>query len=155
MNRDEVERVFHAQLKGFTTKPQQGRIMDMFRRTLRELVVDVMLACPKCGRIHIDKPEEATEGKERWANPPHRSHLCAHCGTIWRPSDYNTNGVARVKTRGGADTWPVVVAAKLDNATVDALRRTNVGSDGLSDQDRATHERDLQAWIDAGSPEAP
>ena len=26
-------------------------------------------------------------------NPPHRTHLCQHCGHLWRPALVATNGV--------------------------------------------------------------
>jgi hypothetical protein len=45
--------------------------------------------------------------KPAWTNPPHRSHLCLNCGTIWRPADVPTTGVATIGTRGRADTWAV------------------------------------------------
>ena len=64
--------------------------------------IDVVLLCPNCGTVHVDAPEP----ERGWTNPPHRSHLCHSCGTIWRPADVPTNGVAAVKTRGGKDTWP-------------------------------------------------
>lgn len=35
-----------------------------------------------------------------WDNPPHKSHLCRRCKTVWRPADVPTNGVAEIKTRG-------------------------------------------------------
>lgn len=40
-----------------------------------------------------------------WNNPPHKSHLCHSCGTVWRPADVATNGVAEIKTEGKNDTW--------------------------------------------------
>lgn len=44
-----------------------------------------------------------------WTNPVHRSHTCrtedGGCGTIWRPADVPTNGVAAIKTTGSGDTW--------------------------------------------------
>lgn len=64
--------------------------------------IDVILFCPVCGTRHIDKPEP----ERGWDNPPHRSHLCDHCGCIWRPADVPTNGAASVGTRGIRDTWP-------------------------------------------------
>ena len=63
-------------------------------------MINVVLPCPNCSMLHIDEP------KGDWKNPPHKSHLCAWCGCIWRPADVETNGVARVQTRGVADTWP-------------------------------------------------
>ncbi|MCA8120485.1 hypothetical protein LGN07_17320 [Burkholderia cepacia] len=73
--------------------------------------IDMLLYCPKCGVQHIDHAEPAVEHEhgavefEAWDNPPHRSHLCHACGTIWRPADVPTNGVAAIQTRGKADTW--------------------------------------------------
>ncbi|MCA8226167.1 hypothetical protein [Burkholderia vietnamiensis] len=81
--------------------------------------IDMLLFCPKCGVQHIDAPEEDWKrdangrmmigaGYETtWSNPPHRSHLCSACGTIWRPADLPTNGVAAIQTHGKADTWTV------------------------------------------------
>lgn len=46
--------------------------------------------------------------KIAWDNPPHKSHLCHNCKTVWRPSDFATNGVAEIKTRGEKDSWPEV-----------------------------------------------
>lgn len=63
--------------------------------------IDMVLFCPKCNAIHIDRPEP----EKGWDNPPHRSHLCHGCGTIWRPADVPTNGVAKPQTRGEKDTF--------------------------------------------------
>ena len=63
--------------------------------------IDMILHCPDCGEQHIDDPEPPD-----WDNPPHKSHLCAKCGLIWRPADVPTNGVAVLATRGTNDTWP-------------------------------------------------
>lgn len=67
--------------------------------------IDMVLPCPQCGKLHLDAPEHASDGSVKWANPPHKSHLCHHCGCIWRPADVPTNGVAKTQTRGSADTW--------------------------------------------------
>lgn len=57
---------------------------------------------------HIDAPESLPFGNVPrigdWHNPPHRSHLCAGCGHIWRPADVATNGVAAIKTKGKNDS---------------------------------------------------
>jgi hypothetical protein len=81
-----------------------------------------VLHCPKCGEQHIDKADDSRgpikcqrtpECREPcgewcgWTNPPHRSHLCAGCGHIWRPADVPTNGVAATKTKGRKDSPPV------------------------------------------------
>ena len=98
--------------------------------------IDMVLHCPACGQQHIDAPEPECgafnagalvagtyccrrplghdgphhhappEDQEAWTNPPHKSHKCHACGTIWRPADVATNGVQSILTRGKADTWP-------------------------------------------------
>ena len=65
--------------------------------------IDMLLFCPRCHAQHVDGQHEP-EG-DGWDNPPHRSHLCHSCGTIWRPADVATNGVARIETVGKKDTW--------------------------------------------------
>lgn len=69
--------------------------------------INMILHCPSCHAQHIDAPDDRSAG---WANPPHRSHLCHECGTIWRPADVPTNGVARLETIGRADTWHASMA---------------------------------------------
>ena len=63
--------------------------------------VDMILLCPRCHEQHIDRPEPEIN----WLNPPHKSHLCLYCGTVWRPADIPTNGVARINTHGKNDNW--------------------------------------------------
>ena len=62
--------------------------------------IDMILYCPRCGRRHIDRPDE----EHGWSNPPHRSHLCGYCGAVWRPADVPTNGALTIKTRGKDDS---------------------------------------------------
>jgi hypothetical protein len=94
--------------------------------------VDMVLYCPNCGTQHVDAPEEhevdrglSTDLVVTWTNPPHRSHLCHACETIWRPADVSTNGVERIKTAGKDDTWrngSVAIDAELTSvATKDAV----------------------------------
>lgn len=65
--------------------------------------IPMVLHCPKCGMQHIDEPKD--HPLNPWLNPPHRSHLCHGCGTVWRPADVPTTGVKAVSTKGKADTW--------------------------------------------------
>lgn len=85
--------------------------------------IDMVLHCPKCGLQHIDAPDFeddpsmlavgiSRKAYDGWTNPPHRSHLCAGCGHVWRPADVPTNGVAAVKTKGKHDS-PVPPVARL------------------------------------------
>ena len=60
--------------------------------------IPMILHCPKCHMQHID------EVSETWNNPPHRSHECQGCKTIWRPADVPTNGVLTITTKGKADS---------------------------------------------------
>lgn len=71
--------------------------------------IPMILFCPACGLQHIDEPEAALgkrfldPGASEWTNPPHRSHLCADCGHVWRPADVPTTGVAEIETTGTRD----------------------------------------------------
>lgn len=83
--------------------------------------VPMLLWCPRCGAQHIDQEETEEEyanrpefkdrpdlfGKvERWTNPPHKSHKCQICNTIWRPAEVFTIGVTGDKIKPGKDdTW--------------------------------------------------
>jgi len=89
-------------------------IIGLIEQVFKQTPIDMILHCPKCHQQHIDAPDELRSGVEifknpqtkdilRWTNPPHRSHLCAYCGHIWRPADVCTNGVATIKTRGKND----------------------------------------------------
>ena len=97
-----------------------------------EELVDVVLFCPRCKFQHIDKAEPDIcqecghaayfhQGPQKiclghinaacncqsfvaWLNPPHKSHRCSNCNTVWRPADVPTNGVERAKTVGSNDT---------------------------------------------------
>jgi len=95
------------------------------------LPIPMILHCPCCGMQHVDAEDRTpwppvppnvqiesfsgeaaggalwTDGVTRypkWTNPPHRSHLCHYCGTVWRPADVPTTGVAAIATRGRDDT---------------------------------------------------
>lgn len=50
-------------------------------------IVDIVTHCPECGLLHLDEGE--------WRDRPHKTHLCAKCGALWRPNnDHHTRGVA-------------------------------------------------------------
>lgn len=93
--------------------------------------IPMILHCPACGLQHVDRAEahevdecpasgegcsfgpHGPEGQSQceycglpphWTNPPHRSHLCAGCGHLWRPADVATMGVERINTRGRDDS---------------------------------------------------
>lgn len=68
--------------------------------------IAMVLHCPQCHKQHIDGIEARDTQSMGWDNPPHRSHLCRHCGCVWRPADVPTTGVEAVATRGKNDTWP-------------------------------------------------
>lgn len=79
--------------------------------------VPMVLFCPNCGRQHIDSP------KDEWTNPPHRSHLCAHCAWVWRPADVPTTGVAEIMTEGKKDCVTFRGKAAIAVPTDDHYRR--------------------------------
>lgn len=47
--------------------------------------IPMLIWCPECGKRHIDR------GK--WAEKPHHTHACQHCGNVWRPAIQCTVGV--------------------------------------------------------------
>lgn len=53
--------------------------------------VPMHLECPKCGTVHVDTWDDA--GTD-WAVRPHKTHLCLHCGNLWKPFEFPTVGVA-------------------------------------------------------------
>jgi hypothetical protein len=63
--------------------------------------IEIVHHCPTCGFQHIDEPGPG------WDNPDHTSHSCQRpgCGTIWRPADVPTRGVASITTAGKSDNW--------------------------------------------------
>jgi len=107
MTTDEPRAWLVAQLRAWPERVDPKRttnITYLMGRAANEIdgltrPVDMVLFCPQCGEQHIDR---ATSD---WDNPPHRSHLCLVCGTIWRPADVATNGVPAITTKGSADTW--------------------------------------------------
>lgn len=63
------------------------------------------IGCYSCGGIVPNGCQIFTA----WLNPPHKSHRCHNCNTVWRPADVPTNGVEKAKTGGDNDTkdWGV------------------------------------------------
>ena len=51
--------------------------------------VPKVLLCPNCGKNHVDKGYWAT-------TRVHRTHLCEHCGTLFKPFEFATVGVEHV-----------------------------------------------------------
>ena len=93
--------------------------------------IDMILQCPACGLQHIDAPSEG------WDNPPHRSHLCHGCGSIWRPADVATNGVEHIKTFGSADTPRLIRTAPAAILTIlDALGKARGEVERLSSEEQ-------------------
>jgi hypothetical protein len=100
-----------------------------------EAPIDAIMYCPACFTQHVDAPDGD------WGNPPHRSHLCHCCGTIWRPADVATNGVAFVKTRGSSDRGPLKSTDIIPEH--DAPRWTKAKDDLL---------RELAEWVGHSAP---
>lgn len=47
--------------------------------------VPLLLWCPECGERHVDRGV--------FADKPHHTHACQHCGHTWRPAVIATVGV--------------------------------------------------------------
>ena len=106
--------------------------------------IPMILFCPMCGVQHIDAPETHHLDLEldragmdggysaSWDNPPHRSHLCHACGCIWRPADVPTTGVAKIETRGNADTFDPGNGRELVREAVARIERDLTGKLGVN-----------------------
>lgn len=64
-----------------------GLLVGEDGRYFRPASLNMILHCPKCGQQHVDAVEP------NWDNPPHKTHLCAHCKHLWRPANVPTYGV--------------------------------------------------------------
>lgn len=51
--------------------------------------IPMLLSCPSCHEPHIDEGE--------WATKPHKTHLCLHCKTEWKPAAVATVGVHSIQ----------------------------------------------------------
>lgn len=96
--------------------PTTGEVIDRRPHPVApDEPIPMVLHCPSCGLQHIDAPDSAPQFvsvDDVWTNPPHRSHLCCRCGTVWRPADVPTNGVERIATQGKGDKfvpWPTTI----------------------------------------------
>ncbi|CAB3753955.1 hypothetical protein [Paraburkholderia humisilvae] len=89
--------------------------------------IPMLLFCPKCGLQHVDAAEPARVGESVWDKPPHRSHRCHACATVWRPADVPTVGVASIGTTGQADNWErvahTVAVGAVRTVTVDEVEK--------------------------------
>lgn len=47
--------------------------------------IPMILHCPDCSNRHVDEDE--------FADRPHHTHACQHCGMVWRPAVVPTVGV--------------------------------------------------------------
>jgi hypothetical protein len=94
--------------------------------------IPMVLFCPACGTQHIDAPEP----ESGWENPPHKSHLCHACQTIWRPADVATAGVPYTQTIGEHDNWPRIKRAAPSKVQVEAVRATCVPPEVTAALDR-------------------
>lgn len=102
--------------------------------------IDMILFCPKCGMLHVDKKRvdkpdfdsmsddpgfrdehpdwpaaEAAMLKwqnDNWTNPPHKTHRCQGCAFEWRPSNHPTNGVEVLSDEGWRE--PLIAGGTLD-----------------------------------------
>jgi len=59
--------------------------------TNEPLPTPLLMFCPRCREQHVDR------STADWANPPHATHKCEHCGLLWRPSNHHTTGVAHLE----------------------------------------------------------
>lgn len=73
--------------------PGKSRLREFYRALSSP--IDMVLHCSVCHLQHIDEADYDNY-RGGWDNPPHRTHLCAGCGNLWRPANVPTNGVAEL-----------------------------------------------------------
>lgn len=96
----------------FSKLPAQEEAENKAKQAIVDLVtapVPMLLHCPHCGHQHIDCPSPETG----WQNPPHRTHLCALCHRLWRPSNRYTVGVERIESLAVIDPSQFFPALRL------------------------------------------
>lgn len=115
-----------AELWRAALKPAEGRAVAVFS-ALDLPPIPMELYCPHCCGQHIDAPEP----ERGWTNPPHKSHLCHHCGAIWRPADVPTVGVVAIR-HGSADRGPEQDRAGLHPRLARAIRSVLAGATAVA-----------------------
>lgn len=141
------------EMDGLLNGPEDGLIkLERFVQAVRDepgikladsdSIVDIVTHCPKCGNQHIDQVEFERSGPVvdgvqgcvvTWDNRPHKSHLCAFCGWVWRPADVYTQGVQETNTKGANDS-----SFEPDPYMVVKLERASTG-ESVEVRDRAGH----------------
>lgn len=58
---------------------------ELYEKTKNPKPIPMRLPCERCGALHIDVGE--------FADKPHHTHTCQHCGLTWRPAKEHTVGV--------------------------------------------------------------
>jgi|ERR1043166_5979574 hypothetical protein len=77
--------VSHAGLDhGGVTRDEALSAIKQITQWLME-PIPLRLVCEGCGKLHIDEGE--------FAEKPHHTHVCQHCGLTWRPAIGPTVGV--------------------------------------------------------------
>jgi len=173
--RQSIADLRQASQEGWRWAKELGHGLDAAHAQLAE-PIPMLLHCPKCHTQHIDAPESDEDYTKhlshggfdnQWDNPPHRSHLCHHCGTVWRPADVATTGVASIETRGKADTWPGAEASPDApgvipagwrlvpvEPTPDMIRAAQAAPEGRGQKWHAVHRSKWAAMLTA-APAAP
>lgn len=97
----EIERLRRLHELGADPMPTVSELYAQLEaaRGAMQAPIPMLLFCPRCLLQHLDMPDPAKD----WTNPPHRSHLCARCGHVWRPADVFTEGVISIVTHGKDD----------------------------------------------------
>lgn len=122
--------------------PERWQALCNRLTALRDAPIPMVLYCPGCGEQHIDAPDEAAG----WSNPPHRSHLCARCGFLWRPADVPTAGVAAIATRGEKDDPPVHYAGEAIDTALQKARVRDLDTPGAFEIVHRIEAQDFAAF---------
>lgn len=131
--------------------------MTTTKSAVMGLPIRVRLPCERCGTLHIDRGEFATER--------HHTHQCEKCGLVWRPAEEDTIGVQflydqtkpeQVKITG---SWwlPVELSyAELYDRSFQELKATKLIPTEMSHTDRvlANLRKHFHGWATVDFKEA-
>jgi hypothetical protein len=76
-----------ARVRMLAKRDEKGRFTNIVMKL--DAPIPMILHCPKCGGQHIDRGIWATVRV-------HRTHLCEHCGELFRPHGFRSHDKATV-----------------------------------------------------------
>lgn len=113
---------------GLIPNDLSGRVDEHLNTQPATAPVPLAIDCPACGKEHVDTVDPVT-GID-WATRSHKTHLCLHCGVLFKPYDHATVGIALTRTEAEQavlDAWAederAYVAERIESGAAPRARR--------------------------------